>query len=425
VAVSSRRLFELERKQFERLLQWSFLISRFGLYGLVFFVLRLTPRGDIPAFYFREAAETMRGLMPYRDFVSSYAPLHPYLDALVLRVWFSPLSIILLSICVECLVLPLWFRAGQGFFSEEEMRRGALWYVTSAISLQYVTIDGQDNVILAVLLALATLLLYRNRALLSGLVFGSGIAAVKFLPLIYAPAFFLSIRGRWRWAVGMAAVAGAVYGAFAWLGVPVFQPLAHETSIHSAGNVPYVIDGVTGVFLPRAIFDGFLLAVVAALMSLLAVVSYRASDEVRLRALTFCTVAITVAVDLFSKKSWPAYLMLCLFPMYTMIPSVRRLHTIAFAFLTLVAVVEHSYWAGYLDSVQAAAFHQRLMLFDLRSVAFLGIEILLFIFYGWILVASTREILALRSPGRHWSFRVRSDSSEGLRGLEEAQRARE
>ena len=397
-AVSSKRLRKLPRDQFERIMNLSFIVSRFALYGLVFFVLRLSPRGDIPAFYFTEAAQTMHGLMPYRDFVSSYAPLHPYMDAMVLRMWFSPLSIILLAIFAECFVLPLWFRAGRGFLSDSEIRTGAILYVTSAFSLQFVTIDGQDNVIFAALLAAATLLLYRNRALLSGTAVGAGVVALKFLPLIYVPAFFVSTRRRWRWIAGMAAIAGVVYGGFAMLRLPLLEPLATESAMRSASNLPFLVEAMTGRVFPSALWDGTLLVVMGFLFWLVASVSRYASAEVRLRALTYCTVALTVALVLLAKKSWPAYLMLVLFPMYTLVRPERRIQLTVFGPLSVVAVNEHSYWASYLDQDSSPAIHQRLMTLEIRCLVFVVLEVLLMIFLGWLLAASTREILLLRRP---------------------------
>ncbi len=375
-------------------MQVALVASRFLLFGLVFLVLRLEPRGDVPVYYFTEAAHTLAGKLPYRDFVSSYAPLHPYMDALMLRLWFSPLSIILLAICAECLVLPVWFRAGRSFLTEAEMRTGAILYVTSAVSLQYVTIDGQDNVIIAVFLVVAILLLGRNRNVLAGIASGAGVVAMKFLALVYAPAFFVSTRGRWRWAAGMALIIGAVYGGFLLLRLPILEPLAVEGKYRSPGNLPYLLEGLTGRTLPSAVYDGALLVALGGIFYLLARVSRNATTAVRLRALTYGLVAVTVAVDLLAKKSWPAYLMLALFPICTLIRAERKVQVLAFAFFTVIALVEHSYWASYLYSAEAPLFHVHLVALEGRCLVFVALEVLLLIFYGWLLQLSIREMLA-------------------------------
>jgi hypothetical protein len=59
--------------------------------------------------------------MPYRDFASSYAALNPYVDAIAVSLWYSPLAIILLAILVEAALLPLWLHFGRELFSEHEL----------------------------------------------------------------------------------------------------------------------------------------------------------------------------------------------------------------------------------------------------------------------------------------------------------------
>ncbi len=202
----------LSNARFDRLVTTTFAVSRLGIFGLIFLLLRISPRGDIPAFYWPEASSVLRGLLPYRDYGSSYAPLHPYLDGLAILIWHSPLAIILLAIFAGIAMLLLWLRFGREFLSEAEVRTAALLYLSSAISLQFVTVDGQNNVIVAAFVALSLLLASRQRELVSGAAIGIAVAAVKFTPLLYGPAFFLSLPRRWRWALGMAIpVVGALW----------------------------------------------------------------------------------------------------------------------------------------------------------------------------------------------------------------------
>ena len=188
------KLRTISRESFDRMAIGLFAVSRLGLFALIFLVLRIAPRGDVPAYYFEQGRQVLAGLLPYRDFVSSYAPLHPYLDAGMISMWHSPLAIVLFSVLVEMAILPLWLSAGRVFLPEPELRVAALLYLASPISLQFVTIDGQDNVVIAVLLALSVLLMLRSRACAAGASFGASVAAIKFLPLLYAPAFFFSAR---------------------------------------------------------------------------------------------------------------------------------------------------------------------------------------------------------------------------------------
>lgn len=392
-AVLNHRLHALPRDNFERLLTVASISSRIALWLVIFFVLRLSPRGDV-TLYFDEAQKALHHLMPYRDFITSYAPLHSYMDAALIAFFRTPLSLIFFAILVEALLLPLWFRAGRSFLSDRELRTGAILYLTSAISLQFVAIDGQDNIIIAVLLVLALLLIQRRRMLSSGIATGVGIALVKFLPLLYVPAFFLAIPRRSRWVSGLVLVIAVVYGGFALNHAPLLQPLIREGSLKTSGDLPFVVEGVTGAVFPPIVWNGLLLALLALVFGLIARACYKANMTVRLRVLTFSLPALTLTLLLFSKKSWPPYLMLALFPICLLISSRRRLETFLFAAFGVVALVEHSYYATLLHAFSASDFHQGLLSHRQSCLIFLAIEVLLLFGYGWLLLASLRQITA-------------------------------
>ena len=391
-ACSSASLRRLPGPRFDRLAILAFFLSRFGFFGLVFFVLRIAPRGDIPGYYWPEANSVLHDLLPYRDFVTSYAPLHPYLDAAAIRIWHSPLAIIFLAILAEAALLPLWLRFGRAFLSETEIRTGTLLYLSSAASLQFVAIDGQDTVIVGVFLALSFFFLVRRKEFLSGASLGAAVATIKFLPLLYVPAFFLSLPKRWRWVAGMAIPILAVYGAFAAMRLPILLPLQREGNIRGAGNLPYLIESLLGVTFPSRLWDVLLLVILAILFFVLARAAHGASPAVRLRVMTFSLAALTLALLLFSKKSWSSYLMLTLFPICLLIDVRRRLHLIGFALVGVIAVVEHSYWASILAQVAAPQFHHELLSARPASLIFLLIELLLLVAYAWLFALSVQRI---------------------------------
>ena len=394
-AVSSARIRALPRHIFDRLITIAFIVSRLAAYVGIFFILRLQPRGDIPAFYWSEANSTLHGLLPYRGFLSSYAPLHPYLDALAIRLWYTPLAIILLAVCVEFLLLPLWLHVGRSFLAEHELRTAALLYLTSTISLQFVTIDGQDNVIIATLLALAVLLLLKNRVLASGAALGLSAVSFKFLPLLYAPLFFFnSFRHRWRWAAGLALPVGLVYGAFAAKHLAILSPLSLEGSFKTANDLPYLVEAVLGITLPSRIWDTLTLAVLGIILALIARAMRNATPALRLRVLTFGMAALTFAILLFAKKSWPPYLMLALFPICLLIPAASKFKTIAFTFFGVIAVVSPSYWATVLSQFSAQELHQGLVAHQKTCLFFFAQQILLILGYIWLLIESLYQITA-------------------------------
>jgi hypothetical protein len=396
VGVSLERFKRGSEQFFDRLATSIFVASRLSLFMFLFFVLRLQPRGDIPGFYFVEARAALLGYLPYRDFTSSYAPLHSYLDASVISIWRSPLAIILLVILIECFLLPIWLRLGRSFFSEERVRIAAILYIASPISLQYVSVDGQDNVIIAVLLGLGMLLLARRRALTSGVFVALGAVLVKFLPLLYFPAFFLATGRRLRWAAGALLVLLIGYGSFALKHLPILNPLLFEGQMRSASNLPYLVESLFNWTPPPHSEDGFLLLVLCILIGLIGRGVHQASPVVRMRVLTFGSAALTLTLLVLSKKSWPPYLMLTLFPICLLIfgdGPARKLRLAGFAFFGVIAVVAHSFWATFLSQFLAADFHAALVARSHAAFFFLVLQLLLIAGYLWLLYETIYQLL--------------------------------
>lgn len=399
------QLQSMSMKQFDRVLYGAFVASRVGLFALIFLVLHIAPRGDVPGYYLDQAHQVLRHLLPYRDFISSYAPLHPYLDAGLISLWHSPLAIMFFSVLVELLLLPLWMGAGREFLQEGELRVASLLYLASPVSLQFVAIDGQDNVVIAVLIALALLLILRSRVVAAGAALGASVAAIKFLPLLYAPAFLVTIPKRWRLVLGAVLVCGAVYGAFALLHTPIFEPLAAEGDLRSAGDLPYVIETIFGVALPARLTDGVLVLALVAIFALMGRAAYRAAVNVRMSVLTFGMAAVTLAFLLLSKKSWPPYLVLALFPVCLVAAGsaaskVGRVVRVAgFALFSLIAVAEHSYWASMFAQFSSAEFHRALLGHRPDAWLLLGVELLLIGGYALLLWAAMRRVWGITARG--------------------------
>jgi hypothetical protein len=397
------RLRNISRKTFDWEVSGAFALSRLGLFILTFLLLRITPRGDVPGYYFGQARQVLVGLLPYRDFISSYAPLHPYLDAAAISLWHSPLAIVLLSVVVELFLLPVWLRAGREFLPEGQLRMAALLYLASPVSLQFVTIDGQDNVVIAVLVALAILLVLRSRVFAAGASFGVSVAAIKFLPLLYAPAFFVAVPRRWRLVGGALVICGVVYGGFLAVGAPILGPLAVEGDLWSAGDLPYLIEAVFGIRILPRLSDAVVLMALLGIFALIAKVALRADLAVRMRVLTYGMAALTLAFLVFSKKSWPPYLMLALFPVCLLVASGadawQRWRVAAFAVFSVVSVTEHSYWASSLAQFPSMEFHRALLAGERGAVLMMLLEVLLIAGYLWLLWEAVGRIRSSSTRG--------------------------
>ncbi len=372
-------------------------VSRLGLYLLVFFGLGIPPRGDIPFFYWPEGVAVLRNHLPYRDFPSSYAPLHGFLDAAVLRLWNSPLALILFAIALEAVALPVFLRVARCGFGESRVRLAALLYVASPVSLQFVAIDGQDNILVALLLAIAVLCLCRGRAVLSGASLALAIVLVKFLPLLFLPLLLMACRQRGRWLLGFGGVLAMGYLPFAWLRLPLLYPLQAEGQARTASDLPYLIEAFFGMNLPGRGEDLVLLAALGGVLLAFGWALRRAGEGVgakgRVGLVLHGCVALTLALLLFSKKSWPPYLMLVWFPVCLLATEARfgRWRQLAFAGFGWVAILAHSVWATVFLQALGPDLHARLTVGQPAAMGFLVMQLLLLTGYAWLLGAALRQ----------------------------------
>lgn len=384
LAFASKRIQNLPGERFDVFVRAAHVISRLSLYVLVFFVLQIQPRGDVIGFYWPQALNVLHGKIPYLDFPSSYAPLHPFLGALLARVWPSPLVLVLFAILCESALLSLWLPLGRFFMREGQVRRAALFYLTAGISVQFVTIDGQNNVIVALLTGLAILLLQRNRHLLSGFFVGLAVSIVKFLPLVYIPVFFAASTKRSRYILGFVLGVVPIYAAFASRHIPIFSSLSTEGEIKSASNLPFLIESITGSEIPSRLLDAGLLIILCLILALVFRTVEISTPVIRLQVLVFAVAALTLAILFFAKKSWPPYLLLGLFPICATIPK-GKVSVYLFSLFNIVAVTEPSVWASVMGLDSSSLIHARLVHYQPIAFEFVFLEMTLLAGYAWLL----------------------------------------
>ncbi len=419
-ATSSAAIHRGSQRSFDRAVNAAFILTRFSLYITTFFILRLPMRGDIPSYYLAEANDVLRHMLPYRDFGSSYAPLHPFLDAGLLLLWRSPLVMPLFAILVECCILPVWLRASRLVCAEPAVRIAAVLYVASPVSAQFVTVDGQDNVLIALLLGLAVLALARHRAVLSGALVACGVVLVKFLPLLFVPAFFLPIARRFRWLAGFLAALLLGYGYFALRHLPLLYTIAFENALRGANNLPYLVESVFNLTPSSAMEDGVLALALLVIVGLIARTvlgrtksNADADTGIAFPVIIFGCVALNLALILFSKKSWPPYLVLTLFPICLLMGRGRglRLRLACFALFNMIALITSSIWATVFSHFPAEAFHQSLAAGRIAAYVFLLTQIALIVGYAWLLVES---VTAMQPDGAGLASETMNFAPSGL-----------
>jgi len=118
----SGKLAEWTERQFDLYFIALYAACHFLFFFTAFFILHQKPWADLIFVYVPQAHAVMHGLFPYRDFPSSYAPLNPYLDALILKVHDSALSILFFQIVCDILSVPFWIRFLRRFMNERTVR---------------------------------------------------------------------------------------------------------------------------------------------------------------------------------------------------------------------------------------------------------------------------------------------------------------
>ncbi len=359
VAVQMRKLLLISRQSFDRLAIASFLVSRWGLYLAIFVVAHIAPHGDV-SIYVEEATAVLHGQLPYRDFLSSYAPLHCFLDAGLMRLWFTPKVIIVFAIFAECFLVPLWLRMAREFFVERDVRIGTLLYLTSALSVQFVTVDGQDNVAVALLFGLCLFLILRSRLVASGFAIGAGISIFKFLPLLYLPMFLRVVKSPFKWIAGIAIPVAIVYGAALAQHLNILMPLSRE-SYRTANCIPYLVEALFGITVSSAVWNGLLLLVLGVVLVVTLQAMQAAPQTARMRILTLGIAAVTLVILSIPKKSWPPYFLLALFPVCLLIAPLSRGKIALFAAFQVLCVAIPSVWADVFDLDDALPLHALLL----------------------------------------------------------------
>jgi hypothetical protein len=357
-------------------------VSRYGLFYLTFICLKLVPRGDIPAFYYPQAVLGKTGLLIYRDFGSSYAPLHPYLDATLLNLWNSPLILVLFAMTAELLSVVVLLRVVRHFLDDQTIRTACIFYLFSAISLQFVTIDGQDNTLIALALAVSIWLISIERIAAAGVVFAACLVLVKFLPLLFLPVFIAACPKPMRFVLGATVTSAVGYLPFVWLvHKQILDPYLSESALKTAGDLPYIVEALTGRFLPSI---ALAVALVLALLSVYLIVfrlARPAGLEKRIKLLLYGIAGTTIVFLLVSQKSWPPYLMLSLLPLYLVVGSGNRSslpwRAIFLGGFGIVALTEHSVWATVFNQLSSSDLHLLLQSGDRKGILFLSLEALL------------------------------------------------
>jgi len=393
----------LTPRRFDQLYLIVFISSHVVLSFVAFFILHQKPHADLPAFYMPEAHSVLNGLVPYRDFRSSYAPLNSYLDALLLRMHDSPMTIIAFQIVCDIASVPFWMGFLRRYIPETTVRKAALLFMLQPLVLWETCLDGKNNACISLLLAI-TLYAIARREILSGLSYGLSLVVVKILPLMFLPALFFGARNRAIWLASALALPILVYGAFLLHGVDVTEPLRVEGNMSTSGNLPYFLSAVIGHTIPVRLLNGICLLGIAAAVVISIWAQRRAqSCPQRLWSLALSILFLLFTLLVLSKKSFSSYLGMSFFPLcaFTAVKSQGARNAIAYvyALMSCVMLPAESFWFWPMHNATGVQLHERFLSGDPNSIIMLGSQALLLFCYTWFMSCLLRELLNSKPEG--------------------------
>ncbi len=325
------------------------LLSRLVVYIGIFFILGHDVTSDVASFYYPNGLRLLEGEAIYRDIKTSYGPLFLYVIAGVLLVWNSAKAILLFAIAVEAISLLLWLRVGRDSIGEQVTRRAALLYVASPVPLLNVAINGQNQVWVSALMALALCFLVRQ-SLFSGIAHSLSMILVKLLGLLFAPALWLYTQNRFRWMIGFIVPLAIVYGIFIALDLDVLVPVKLQGDLVTSGNLFYFLT-LAGLDLDiptvRHLATGLLLAGLVFVF----LASWARGDRRQIHQVFHLLTLILLTTLLLSKKSYASYLVMGFFPLcFTLAARPVRLWSLfCFAAFGILAALEPSLWFRWME----------------------------------------------------------------------------
>lgn len=386
---------------------WAFM-SRMGVFCALFMVFGLAPQGDLPAYYYPQIAEAMRGKLIYRDFYSSYGPFFPYILVAITRIWNDLRGVILFAICLELFSLPLWMSIARNMFNEVTARRATILYLLSPIPFWCTVVSGTNQVWMSFFLALAFLFLLKRRPVVSGFVISVSMLTVKVLTLLFVPILALGTlqwrslggaedRPRNNWFAAFSFLCAcflplAVIFALLWHhGANLLTPIWWETQQVSSGNVPYLVS-LFGLS-PVGVFGNYYTLICVMALTGLFLWSMWNNCGDNPACWIWLSVAVLFTFMILMKKSNSWYLAIAFFPICLTIAtsSFRLKDLVAFSLLGLVSILEPSLWFRWLGAHELIAIVQKGIPL-IKGISFLFVELLLVSCYGYFLCRACYQL---------------------------------
>lgn len=355
------------------------------------------PTSDVPSYYLPAARAALAGQIPFRDFVSSYAPLFPYVGAALVAVWDSGKVFALFAIALNAVTLVMWHRSAS-LCSEPRTLRTSTVAFASCGHVIVQGLLGTNQCWVAAAVAASSLMITTKRIAAAGFIQAAAACTTKLLAHLFWPVFWICTPRRSRWLAAAAIPTAAVYLLFIGIGAGpnLLHPLQFEATQLSSGNLPYLLDLFLGNFTSeRLILDGLTATALAVALGWLYWQTRAVAAQDRPALLPAALLLVALTLMIFSKKSFTGYVMFVMYPLVLMLMSARPAGSKAarvgflLAFNVLL-VAEPSLWfrlngfngglRDWLDSGPGAVI-----------AAFVGLDLVLvgcYVYLAWLSVRS-------------------------------------
>jgi hypothetical protein len=280
------------------------------------------PTSDVPAYYLPVARAALRGQVPFRDFISSYAPLFPYVGAALVSFWDSGKVFALFDIALNALTLLLWHWSARARFDQHTTRCSTILFA----SCGHVIVQGllgTNQSWIAAALAASVLLIVRDRSAAAGVVQAVAACTTKVLAHLFWPVLWICAPRRAQWLIAAVMPTLAVYVLFVSLGAGpnLLHPLQYEANRMSSGNLLYLLDLFLGATGPseRLISDALTATALAVTLGWLFVRTRHIPAQRRPNMLPAALALVGLTLMIFSKKSFTGYLIFVMYPLVLML----------------------------------------------------------------------------------------------------------
>lgn len=319
----------------------SFLLFRILPFVFIYLILDFDTTSDVNIF-FSSALSAIHGGIVYRDFVTVYSPLFPYISGILLSVWSSPKAIVLMMLIVESIIM--W--GTIKLFRHRNVTICSLIYYLLPTTIIFSVLGGQEDIWMwgGVVTAIHLKKKYKNDFWL-GIGLAVGLLASKLIFVLILPGFFLLVNKRAQLLIGFALVFIPIVSLiFYYVGWELLSPV-NEANIPRTPNLFSLIRPLLNGKLPfgLSIFNWLGLIVNLAIGVIWIILRWKKSSInqpfVELFIITF------VLLMLLQQSSYSNYAFIFMMPfVYYFYESLNRFEWYYFLFLNILLVIQPALW---------------------------------------------------------------------------------